>query len=998
MFKQINLQENVSKDKYILMKSSKVEFCEIDKGYVKNIRYSWHDPNSMDIEVPYHITSDGVKKVNPLYNKFLGKGQYITVNDTEKYVVTECDRTEDYTGKKVKSIIAQSAEVTLNNFDFYIPSGGLVRKLYKVANDDDISEGILDLALADTRWTVKEVSDKARLEMNKIQTIYYKDIARPLAQVSGVTKGTTQLWAYGFTGANTLTVVADKELQVNISYKGIKSYIGGQLQKEETITHKLGGFAEAINRIEAFYSGNDQYRYAIRYDITLASGIKLERWHEFTYLDGMDVTVDEIKMAYTNGTVEEKSYMKIRSFDEGTYKVYDFLKNEVEQAYGIKIIYDTLNKQISCYTYEELGQDSSLFLSYENFIKNINKKSQYDQIVSKLYVESQEASISEENPTGQDYILDYSYFRENGLMSDELISAYDRYVASLGGKQDQIALKRIDLTDLNAKKIKLDTERRTLEEKIKGLQAVWTGYVKANSTADANRLATEINGLQTKHTQNLLDSGTVNQQIDDKKKEIEALVNTVTMENSSDAQGKIFTPELLDELSDITITDTLSDDYYTTPYSLYKYAESVLTKRNKLQIEFDIETVGLLQKMVVPNGMTFDNILTLGNYVHLSDTEIDNGRVRLIGFDYSPSEFKVSNFSFSNSDEDFSDLRKVSNVGRRVNKSSTYTSNYKTSWVQGKDVNNFVNSMLTDYMDTKAVNIRTRQGLNYFDMTEAGMYVVDGTNENNQIYIGGSMIAVTDDKWLTTKTCMDASGVYAQNIVGKLIAGQNLSIGNENNTMVIDQNGITIEGNILTIKGTDGQNKDFNSHFKVLSDQITSKVSKGQDFNQEFGTQFNQTVNAFDFTIGNDGTNIRMDKSGLRINQGALTVTNQNGQVIIDGSSNMFKIHKMEMLTLDAGQNLNFVHTLPHGLNQIPAYLAYQVQTTTTAIGTPSNTLLPALNISGIGAGGGQALEVSSVLRCNADNQNIYIQYLRKDTTIASQFRVNIFVLKEALI
>ena len=91
MFKRFNLQEEISKDKYILMKNSREEFCEIDKGYIKNIHYSWHDLNSIDIEVPYHISVDGVKKIEPLYDNFLGKRQYITVNDNEKYVVTQCE-------------------------------------------------------------------------------------------------------------------------------------------------------------------------------------------------------------------------------------------------------------------------------------------------------------------------------------------------------------------------------------------------------------------------------------------------------------------------------------------------------------------------------------------------------------------------------------------------------------------------------------------------------------------------------------------------------------------------------------------------------------------------------------------------------------------------------------------------------------------------------------------------------------------------------------------
>ena len=1007
MFKRFNLQEEVCKDKFILMKNSREDFCEIDKNYIPNINYSWHDLHTMDIEVPYHISVDGQKKINPLYDKFLGKGQYIKVNDEEKFVVTECERTEDYTGKKIKSIKAKSGEIKLNDFDFYIGTGGISRKLHRIANDRDVSEGILDLALEETGWKVKTVSDKARLEMNKTQEITYGSLAKPL-QKNNVAKEMV-LWQQAY---NNLTPIKDNVLQVNISYNSIKSYIDGELQKNETIIHKLGEFHTGIKNFKAIYSGNEDYRYAIKYEITLDNGIVLERWQNFTYLDKMNINIEEVIISYTTGKEVEKSYTKIRNFEEGTYKVYDFLRNEIEPAFGVKILFDTFNKEISCYTYEEIGKDTSLFLSYENFVKTINKKHQYDEIVTKLYVESEHASISEENPTGLDYILDYTYFKENGLMSIELSKAFDSYLDLTKGKQGQIVDKRIDLNTLNKKKIKLDTERMTLEEKIKGLQSIWNAYVKEKDTENSTRIAGEIKDLQTQHAKNLAESEKVRQEVQELTDEIKSMVDTVTIENASNVKGKIFNDVLLDELRDITITDTLSDDYYTTSYSLYKYSKEVLAKRNKLQIEFDATVEGLLQNMIIPSGHTFDDVLVLGNYVNLDDSEIDNGKLRLISFDYSPKEFKVTNLSFSNNDEDFSDLSKLGNVGRNIRRSTTFTTNYKSSWVAGKDVNNFVNGMLTDYLDTKAVNIRSRQGRNKYDMSESGLFIVDALNEDRQIYIGSSMICFTNDAWLTAKTCLDENGLVADTITGRLIAGHNLAIGNENNTMTIDENGIQIEGNMFKVKSADGTSKDFNSYLqvlnnsitagvkdakshtdsqvKILNDSINTKVSKGNDFK----TEFNQTANGFDFVIGNDGTNIKMNKNGITIKDGGLKVTNRNGEVIIDGSSNMFKIKAVLEITLDADNILDYQHRLRHNMPHIPAYFGFQVGTVST-MGEYTNTLLPAVSLT---RNNSQTLEFSTIIRINADEKDIIINYQRANTNITKKFRIKLFILQEALI
>ena len=150
----------------------------------------------------------------------------------------------------------------------------------------------------------------------------------------------------------------------------------------------------------------------------------------------------------------------------------------------------------------------------------------------------------------------------------------------------------------------------------------------------------------------------------------------------------------------------------------------------------------------------------------------------------------------------------------------------------------------------------------------------------------------------------EADLLVADTIVGKLIAGKNLAIGNENNTMTIDENGIQIEGNIFKVKGTDGTNRDFNSYitmlndriiagvqdsknhtdaqfkilgdrivagvqdsknhtdtqFQILGNEISTKVAKGQDFH----TEFSQTASEFNFTIGRDGA-VVINKDGIEV-------------------------------------------------------------------------------------------------------------------------------------
>ncbi len=178
------------------------------------------------------------------------------------------------------------------------------------------------------------------------------------------------------------------------------------------------------------------------------------------------------------------------------------------------------------------------------------------------------------------------------------------------------------------------------------------------------------------------------------------------------------------------------------------------------------------------------------------------------------------------------------------------------------------------------------------------------------------------------------------------------------------------------------------SQIKQNADNISTKVSSG-----EFSTLFNQNAKAFNFTIGSSsGMNVRIDKNGIAVKNGGLTVTNSNGTTIIDGSSNIFKIHAIYEVSINAGSSLSYNYYINHNLGYTPAYTAFQVASQ-SSMGI-SNTLLPALNISR----GSSYLQFVGIIRCNASSSQIIINYERASTSVTGQARVKVFVYKERLI
>lgn len=184
-------------------------------------------------------------------------------------------------------------------------------------------------------------------------------------------------------------------------------------------------------------------------------------------------------------------------------------------------------------------------------------------------------------------------------------------------------------------------------------------------------------------------------------------------------------------------------------------------------------------------------------------------------------------------------------------------------------------------------------------------------------------INLKDRMTITERFVAEGNLIVAETIVGKLLVGQNLIVANENNSMIIDNEGITIEANKLTIKGIQGQDYSFTSYFEMVNNQISlgvkdakkytdaqikitdgkiaqkvsnsefntykeqtansisQKVSKGS----EFSTEFSQNANGFDFKIGNNGTNIQMDRNGMVVRNGGIAIKNNSGKNVLEGDT-----------------------------------------------------------------------------------------------------------------
>ena len=461
--------------------------------------------------------------------------------------------------------------------------------------------------------------------------------------------------------------------------------------------------------------------------------------------------------------------------------------NDIQNVFECVFKYDTMTNTINVYGFESLNVNSGYPLTLGENVIEINT-SEDESIPTMLKVDSENTSIIEYNPNGSQFIENYDYYIKNGLISDSLKNAlkeYDRISISL---MEQWNVLNRSKTLLRQKYTKADSEVKSLTERIKGLMAILSSLFNA----DANRqleVKQEIEQLEARMAVLLGQMSGYKTEMDTLDEQIATINSKSQKENMVNEQGvKVFSESDLLEIGDMREIIQISDNYYTTGYGLYEYAKRYLADKANPKIDFDLNCVDLTKVIQNPRG--WNNVLELGTLFPVEENEtLSEKEIRLTEMELIPvkgtDSVKANSFKFSN--KILKSVSVGSNIGKTTNRIVGKMTDFSSIWEESKMSNNFIKSMLDKGLDIASANISGGVYRNQYDMTEAGMFiknVVDGSTDN-QIYIGGGMICITDDNWKHSKLAIDKNGILGDTIVGKLLLGFKLTIQDEGNTFYI---------------------------------------------------------------------------------------------------------------------------------------------------------------------------------------------------------------------
>lgn len=580
------------------------------------------------------------------------------------------------------------------------------------------------------------------------------------------------------------------------------------------------------------------------------------------------------------GNVDTEISAKYRTFDVSDETVYAFLLNEVEKAYECVFSFDIVNRIINVSTIANATILTDIFLSYDNVIKNSQLSEISDEIVTGLHVYGGNSlDIRSVNPLGTNVLYNFSYYKNKNWMSDELIAAITAWETKLAiylGNNGQgqywtlitnIMNANITLSDYKTQLDVLNNDMAALEVVKKAKIEQGLSLTQVNLDIAAKQTQIDTMNANIKAQQAIIDGLLVN---------VKAINTDLSFTNTAN-----FTPATFLELQSYIIENTYQNDniittdkmtpadVQKTKIDLYNQAINVLNRVSVPRYEFSATAVNFINLF---DFYYFSSKLQLGSIITLDTGQLPIQTVLLeleLSYD-NPENFKIT---FSNRLRKDNAQFQYSDLMGQVVKTGSSVSFNSPSWANWSDnYKDDVTSFITSALDTSKNTLinSSNQEITISAAGLRGRRYTNGTYGANEVWLTSNILAFTDNAWNTSKLALGSITVNGQTkfglvgdvIVGKILAGNQLTIANDKNNFLLDQNGATLTNAKFSL------NNPATQWNITLDPTIGIKMSKGTT------TAFLASISDGSLTmIGNldSGSNYIHTDGYAKI--GALTIT-----------------------------------------------------------------------------------------------------------------------------
>lgn len=206
----------------------------------------------------------------------------------------------------------------------------------------------------------------------------------------------------------------------------------------------------------------------------------------------LGVLIEKYLPTWSIGNVSTDLMGKSRTFDVPDSTLYDFLMNDVSEAYECVFVFDTIKREINVYNIEDsrLIHDSDIYIGYNNFLKSEKVEEISEELVTVMSCYGGDGvNIASVNPLGTVYLYNFDHFKN--MMSEGLHEGLygnkekgiDGWVKTVNDNKADYGILVEALKVANRELIELKADLKDLESKKSALEDVQAVRIASGQTS-----------------------------------------------------------------------------------------------------------------------------------------------------------------------------------------------------------------------------------------------------------------------------------------------------------------------------------------------------------------------------------------------------------------------------------------------------------------------------------------------------------------------------------
>lgn len=552
----------------------------------------------------------------------------------------------------------------------------------------------------------------------------------------------------------------------------------------------------------------------------------------------LDLCLEKLPQ-WSIGHVDGKLVNKKRFFEVDDQDVYSFLTQDVAETFGCVFVFDTIHNTIHAYAEDNIGEDTSIYVSYDNLANEITTDYQADDIITSLTVLGADDLDVRSLNMGQDSILDLSYYHTPEWMGQELCDAWTAYqekfqaaVPEYTKLSDQVEEKfnvyyelhnrvpddktseKWELYGLNYLKIKQKAAEDTTSFK---RELGWSDKKNANYSKYKEDMD-KLNAIKKELNKRQGEIKNVETEINNLQSQMKTIADKVHWKNN-------LTTDQLKKISRFIHEDTWRDDNFlitdkdtpeevlATRKALLENGQRYLAKLSRPQLKF---TMSMRNIFAIPEFRQLANRFEVGNYIHVTLREGYSFHVRILEYTLpfeEPDSFDCVFGNVLHSKDEFDNHTDLINQAVTAGKT---VADWKSYWQKSSETVNDIDLMIKQGLDTAITSIKSSSNLNDITIDEHGIHLrmknEDGSYSNQEAIITGNKILYSNDNLMTAKTGLGEFEIEGQTFYGVLAdavlagyVGASHLVGNEitnGNNFYVNKNGDVTARNIQILGGS----------------------------------------------------------------------------------------------------------------------------------------------------------------------------------------------------